>query len=95
MIEHREDNNGAGPGVETLTDRHIASRGKLQQRQWISLQGTPLRAFEIVNSRGRMLAIGALSTSTDSGFCVMHAKRYRNDHDLVAAIEKLTGIKPR
>ena len=73
----------------------IAVRGNLIQRQWYSLQGNLLRAFEVTNSKGKMLAIGAISVENSPGFVVMHAKRYRNDRDLVQAITRLTGIVPR
>jgi len=80
------------PQTHTIT-RNV--RGNLQQRQWISLQGIPLRAFEVVNRHGKILAIGALSTPDDDGFIVMHAKRYTRDRDLIAAITELTDIVPR
>ena len=80
---------------EEIMDKVIAVRGKLIQRQWYSLQGTLLRAFEVTNSKGKMLAIGAIPAGNDAGFCVMHAKRYQRDSDLVQAITRLTGITPR
>jgi predicted TPR repeat methyltransferase len=76
----------------------VKTRGKLTQTQWVSLQGVTLCGFEVTNSKGKLLAIGAIpsAASHDSkGFVVMHAKRYLHDSDLVRAIERLTGLTVR
>jgi hypothetical protein len=78
-----------------MIDRIIAQRGALTQKQWISLQGFMMRAFHVLNRKGKTLAIGAVPLNGDSGFCVMQRKRYERDFNLVRAVESLTGIPVR
>lgn len=67
----------------------------MKVEQWSNLEGNPIRGFEVLNKQNKVLAIGCLPSETNPGFIVMHAKRYERDFDLMKAIEKLTGIKPR
>jgi hypothetical protein len=75
--------------------RQLASHGRLILMQWVSLQGTLIRGFNVVNSRGRTLALGALPGIDSPGFCIMHARRYDRDRVLVAAVERLIGFPVR
>jgi hypothetical protein len=52
--------------------------------------GQECMGFFVINKRGKTLAIGA-----NDSFVIMKALRYEHDKSLVAAVERLTGIKVR
>ena len=55
--------------------------------------GVPLAGFFVRNHAGKVLAMGA--DSTKGAHLILRAKRYEHDRDLVAALERMTGIKAR
>ena len=64
----------------------------IQVQQMQTIRGDRLAGFWIVDRNGRRLAIGSDGAA---GFCLMLAKRYQRDRDLVAAIQRLTGRQVR
>ena len=57
-----------------------------------TIQGVRCCGFFVRNGRGKVIALGADSSSTSDGFVSIGAKRYAKDVDLCRSVWKLTGL---